>query len=232
MIEVREVREGIENFQIVSIDPDKLERAMSEEGYDPEGYLEYIYDVYGFEDGQDFQTGNDPLELMFYSDIPKSKLNKIKKDLGASITEGDDFDKFVDNNYDELIGNYMNDAGKGFDDQIDPDEFDQYARGAYGDYKDKNTAQYESYEDDADEEWDFDSRAGEMIDDLNLYCNGDDSLRIEEISTDEYETVIEVYTADTYEYVGQWELDLDMYDNENYITGIAAEIDAAVSGLE
>lgn len=70
-----------ESFYI-NIDSGKLERAMKSKGYRDSEYLEFIYDVYGLEDGEDFQVGNDHLELGFYKSSPK--IQKLKRELGES----------------------------------------------------------------------------------------------------------------------------------------------------
>lgn len=67
----------------VVLDEDKLEKAMKKHGYDSDAYFEFLYDIYGIEDGEDFQAGNTGLDLMFYSE--DSKVKKLRKELGESV---------------------------------------------------------------------------------------------------------------------------------------------------
>lgn len=78
-----ESKQGIVSL---SIDEEKLEAAMRAKGYDEEEVFEFISDVYGLEDGEDFQTGNG-FELLFREATSREKIDKISKDLGENMQE-------------------------------------------------------------------------------------------------------------------------------------------------
>lgn len=70
-----------EGIQIVTIDENKLIKQMNKYHYDPDSYLGFISDKYGFEDGKDYQLGNDGLTFTFYQNVRKNDIEKFKKEL-------------------------------------------------------------------------------------------------------------------------------------------------------
>lgn len=70
-----------EGIQIITIDEDKLLKQMREYNYDSDSYLNFISDKYGFEDGKDYQLGNDGLTFTFYQSPKKDKIEKFKREL-------------------------------------------------------------------------------------------------------------------------------------------------------
>ena len=71
-----------------------------------------------------------------------------------------------------------------------------------------------------------DERLQELIDNIKMYLD-DEDVTIDAEAVDENDVIvsIEVY-SNSGEYVGSWELDLDLYDDVEYASSIADEINA------
>lgn len=72
------------NVLSISLNPKKVERAMKASGYQDDEVLEFLYDKYGLEDGEDYQLGNGDLDFLFYK---STKADKCISELGTGMRE-------------------------------------------------------------------------------------------------------------------------------------------------